>query len=179
MKSTDQRKTKLCEKLKKFHFKLTRRPSSQNWSVEHFRRSATIPWILFNSSIIINLVYFIQYKFTFHMLKYSKLVFFSKDLPKMLPFYDTLLNGKRRQYYKNQRQMLSFFYTFHNHGWWTNSAVVLIKYDGDTNTWVYIQYTIVILPPGGPTYNLAISEGGNIWRKKFTNKLHDFSEIWT
>lgn len=57
--------------------------------------------------------------------------------------------------------------------------MVLIKYDGDTNTRVYIQYTVIIPPPGGPSYNLAISEGDNILRKKFTNKLHNFSEIWT
>lgn len=103
----------LCEKRTKFHFKLTMRPLSQNWSVEHLRCSATIHWMLFNTSIIINLVYFIQYKFTFHMLKHPKLCFFlSKDLPKMLSFYDTLLNGKGGQYYKNQRQMLSFFTHF-------------------------------------------------------------------
>jgi hypothetical protein len=30
----------------------------------------------------------------------------------MLSFYDTLLNGKGGQYYKNQRQMLSFFTHF-------------------------------------------------------------------
>lgn len=170
----------LCEKRTNFHLKLTMRPSSQNWSVKDLRCSATIHWILSNSSIIINLVYFIQYKFTFHMLKHPKFRFFFqwRSNQNAIFLWHSLKRQGRAVLQKSKTNAF-FFYTFHNYSWWTNSAVVLIKYDGDTNTWVYIQYAVVIPPPGGPSYNLAISEGDNILRKKFTNKLHNFSEIWT
>jgi hypothetical protein len=36
-----------------------------------------------------------------------------------------------------------------------------------------IQYILVLLPPFEPIHILAMNEGGDIQREKFTYKLHD------
>jgi hypothetical protein len=88
VKSTDQRKTFISVK--------NEQNSILNWRWDHRHKidqwstwcSATIHSMLFNTSIIINLVYFIQYKFTFHMLKHPKLwgFFLAKIYPKCYLF---------------------------------------------------------------------------------------------